>query len=806
MSGHILSPRQSSSPSSVGELVATIARIIWQGDEGESVICDTTTAGKCVIEGAAGLVAEGETYRLLGAYTNNPVHGRQFKASAFLPHASHDKRGVVKYLSSNCDGIAQGLATRIWEKYGSDAVRTLRDEPERVSHDCQIDPLVALHASQDLDKIKQFEATTIDLHSLFAGRGLGASAVAACIRRWKLAASVLARKNPFGLLLAGIPRAGFKTCDRLYLELGGDPAALKRQAIAGWDALDAAGTGSTWHPRGLFDRGIAKQVGEGKGDATAALRLATRRAFGIGPMVCSRGPWLAAPADAVAEAGLAECVRRLFTAEVGRWPEVSTPQVSQHQADKWNTQVENQLVLVTGPPGVGKTTLLAAVIKQLVPMYGQNAIGVCAPTGKAGRRMTQGLRSKGVDLEATTIHRLLRVGRNGHDGKGWGFEFNESNPLTYHFLIVDESSMIDLKLAYALFSAISPGTCVCLVGDEAQLPPVGGGAPLRDLIRAGMPSCKLTVPMRNGGLIQKAMQAIDAGGPVEFCETLDPVSGQNLKFIECVTEADQLAVLDVVLKAIQMKANTSLPRDVFVLTPRNEGSLVSRTALNARLSLTFNPHAPGDTVGAAEGWRLRDRVICRSNTFTDAMECTPKLAEHDVNSYRVKATTIYDDVKVFVANGDLGSIVATCKQRPEVVVKFDDPKRFVKWRLGGKKVEGETTIGGKKDDLQHACALSGHLFQGSEAPWIILMVDEGGGRVASKEYWYTSIGRATHACIMIGKRSAFEKQRRRAELPGRKTFLTELLLEKVVDDSEAADGACGVGDLVEIREEGEDGR
>ena len=805
MSGHIQQPKPQARYAAAGELLATVSRIVFAGDDGETAIFKTVAGDTVVCEGGAGSIVEGGTYRLLGSYREDPKFGRQFKAQAFLQDAGHDKTGVVKYLVTHCKGIGQRIAERLWDAFGSAAVRTVREFPEQVTFKGFLNEQDATAASEQLERLAAYEGTTIDLHSLFHGRGLGSTCISACLDAWGIAAAEKVRRNPFSLLIRKMPRAGFATTDRLYLDLGGRPDALKRQALAGWHALREGSDGSTWHPYSAFAAGIVKQVGASQADLPRACSLAQRARLITDSLTCGVAGWVADPKQAANERGLAAAIKRLFDRGQGGWivPEASA--VSAHQLAAFKPVSESPFILITGVPGSGKTHLAAAAVRAVVCKHGLNAVAVCAPTGKAAVRITQALLKNGINIEATTIHRLLGVQRNGRDGEGWSFNFDADHPLPWRFVVVDEFSMLDTDLAFALFSALAPGSSVLAVGDPNQLPPVGHGAVLRDVIAAGLPRAHLTEIQRNNGGVTEACRAIVEGRRVEFCEKLDLPNGANCKWVECETDEDQLAALRVHVDALRKRPNFNLFDDLQVLTPRNDESRVARKQLNAYLQQLINPELPTDPKGKAEGYRLRDKVICLSNTQTDLVRMVAGSPHWTTDSWVKVQGTLEQPGLTFVANGDMGRIVAVHDRRAEVIVRFMFPTRYVKWRLTGKKKEDAARLGGGKEDLALGYAITFHKSQGSEWPWVIGMVDANADRVASKELAYTGLSRLITANVWIGRRATFDRQVRRAELPGRKTFLKELLLESCGDGkvdtfgtgAREAEGASG--------REGEDG-
>jgi len=269
---------------------------------------------------------------------------------------------------------------------------------------------------------------------------------------------------------------GSSGCDKLYLDLGGDQDSLKRQMLAGWHSLREDGSGHTWFPQGKVREAILKAVRKGIANPPQAIAL------GI------RARWLAVHADnlvvewvgeakkAQNEQAIADKLHELRGAK-SLWAAASTEIVqgllTPHQHDRVGVALQGPVGILAGTPGTGKTFALAQIVKYLACRFGIDTIAVCAPTGKAAVRITSALLHCAIDRKAKTIHRTLGVGRNGHDGDGWGFKHTAANPLPYKFVIVDESSMIDTDLMAALMLACAPGTHVLLVGDPYQLPQLG---------------------------------------------------------------------------------------------------------------------------------------------------------------------------------------------------------------------------------------------------------------------------------------------------------------------------------------------
>lgn len=426
--------------------------------------------------------------------------------------------------------------------------------------------------------------------------------------------------------------------------------------------------------------------------------------------------------------------------------------------------------ILAGTPGTGKTYTAAAVIRAIVESSGAHCVAVCAPTGKAAVRCTAAMQRYGLTLEAMTVHRLLQVTRNGYDGKGWGFAFNRACPLPFRVVVVDEVSMLDVDTAAALFDAFAPGTHVLLVGDPYQLPPVGHGAPLRDMIAAGLPYGELTEIQRNSGdgvLLCRDLKegrrywaSNDNGG------TIDVPAGRNVRHFETRSGAQSARALSLMLAGLP--AELSPLWDVQVLVTLNEKSELSRKVLNEMLQEQLNPH--GELMPGGK-FRVGDKVICTSNTLL------PLVVEPGEIPAAVEVTgEPEDEPKEFVANGEIGRIVSVEPKRMQV--KFDCPARTVLVPMG--KASGSTGDGG--DDSQGckfdlAYAITVHKSQGSQWPITITMVDSSSGAnwIGSRELYYTALSRFVTLSVTIGQRTVIDKHTRKVALRERKTFLKEML-------------------------------
>ncbi len=727
----------------------------------------------------------GTAYRFFGKPSEHPKYGRQFSFDTYTLDTPHEKRGVISYLVKEATGVGQATAVKLWEAYGSGAIEVLRTDPVRVARDGLMDDDDAAQAAADLERGKLFEKTRVDLFNLFAGRGFSRTTISRCIELWGVKAADYVRRNPFTMLVRDIGGAGWKRCDKLYIDLGHNPNRLKRQCIAGWAALREGVEGNTWHPFGAFNLAVVKAVGAMDARFEQAAQLGIRAGWLAAHVDTNDRYWLAEAEKAKNEADLVSFIWRLQQGQASPWPAVDPAVVSEHQYLALAPHREANVLILAGTPGTGKTYTAAALLRELVAEIGAGAIAVCAPTGKAAVRITEAMNKYRLPLVASTIHSLLGINRNGHDGRGWDFSHNEQNPLPRRVIVVDEVSMLDTDLAASLFRACDHGTKVLLIGDPYQLPPVGHGAPLRDLIAAGVPCATLSEIQRNAGTIVEACASIKDGKRFATVDKLDEDTGKNLRLIECADADAQVLTLSRVIAAIQNSGKRDAVWDVQVLCPRNEETPVSRVVLNAKLQALLNP-LPGDKAEYQAGeFRRGDKIICLRNCLLQACTITPPAPAGVVDSYRPALDQTWQPYRVYLANGDIGRVDAIDVKAKTIVATFFHPDRTVKIPLG-KPSSGDDGKGeGAAKDFGLAYAITGHKSQGSEWPMVIVMVDDLAGNVACREWVYTAISRASKACLLIGKRATIDRQCSRKSLEQRKTFLKELLCREARSSSQA---------------------
>lgn len=698
------------------------------------------------------------TYRLYGRWVNHAKYGWQYHVTSLVTVKPLGRRGVVAYLQQ-APGIGPTIADALHASFGQDAVKRLREEP-RIAAGLisQLSERRAREAAEFLERHAELEEVTIELTDLFARRGFPHSIPRQCIDRWGNRAPVVIHDNPYTLM--GFRGVGFLKADRLWLDLGKDPAAIARQACCIWHAANSA-SGNTWIAANAALSALRANISSAQIKVVDAFETAKEMSLIVTHTDTDGRRWLSTVPRATQEQHLASAIATLREHKPD-WPDTfAFSELSEHQQAELGRACAGSVGCLTGTPGTGKTFALSAAIRGISDTHGPGSVAVCCPTGKAARRATDVLYAAGIRLDATTIHRLLGVqphlGDNGNGG--WSFTYRPGNPLPQRFVIVDEASMCDTFITSALLAACGQDTHVLFVGDTNQLPPVGHGSPLRDFIRAGLPHGHLTEIWRNSGQIVRTCKAIQDTRAVPVSDVLNIDTGENLYVATATTPARQIATLEGVVDRLIAAARYDPVWDVQVLCAINQKSELSRKTLNTMLQGKLNPsgqHVDGNP------FRVGDKVINLKNSRL------PALNSNDVQTDK--------HGRVYVANGEQG--VVTAVEPRLTYVRLESPRREIKIPMGRPE---ETEDGGDDDDAGLGCnwdlgyTISSHRSQGSSWPLVAVMLDESAAasRVCDRAWLYTAISRAEQGCLLIGKRTTAESYCRRSNLHYRKTFLAE---------------------------------
>ncbi|MDR1651460.1 MAG: ATP-dependent RecD-like DNA helicase [Synergistaceae bacterium] len=690
--------------------------------------------------GAGGRHMPGEELELYGNWTVHPKFGIQFQFAACRTARPSSVEGIRKYLSSGLvKGIGPRMAARMTDMFGEDTLNVIDENPDILLK-------VRGVSRRLLDSIKQSwdsQREILDVMYFLQEYGVSPAFAAKIFKEYGRDAMRVVKENPYRLAdeIFGI---GFLTADRLASRMGVKHDSEMRLDAGVKYVLDDLTNrgGSVYAPRGELSAKAAEllKVREDQADAAAARAIA---AGGLAQDIVSvdgddvRAVYL--PSYYFFETRAASKLARLMRPSPGSdeasgysgldadaaavWArDVMGIELSESQMSALGMALSSKVLIITGGPGTGKTTLIRAVIGI---MAGRGlCVRLAAPTGRAAKRMTEA-----TGHDAMTIHRLLES--NGSD-----FARGEDSPLKCDLLIVDEVSMIDIHIMYRLLDALAPESHLILVGDANQLPSVGPGSVLKDLISSGkIPVAELNVifrQARDSGIIVNAHR-VNAGMMPET------EGGRALRDFYFVEQEDAGKCVEMILTLVRERIPERFGldpvKDVQVLTPMRKGALGSEN-LNAVLRKELNP-GRGDALSAAGRiYQPGDKVM-----------------------------QIHNDYDREVYNGDIGFVSKADVLAKLIGVMFDEREEM--YELSD------------LDSLVHAYAVSIHKSQGSEYPAVIIPVHMQHYVLLQRNLIYTGITRAKELAVLIGSRRALAMAVRSDRTSRRHTYLSSRLVSAV---------------------------
>lgn len=730
-----------------------VEHVIFQNSENGYTVMNLVVDGEeitCV--GMCKGLSQGENIAAEGDYVEHPLYGKQFKMTTYRIEAPKDSISMERYLASGAiKGIGAALATRIVKKFGDDTFRIIEEEPERLVEVKGISERKAQEIAVQMEEKKDLRDALVYLQQF----GISNTLAVKIYNTYGMNLYGVMKENPYRLAedISGI---GFRLADELAAKIGihTDSDYRIRSGIF-YVLLQSTGEGHTYLPLPL----LLERAGRLLGLPQEAVRPQIDNLM-MDKKLVIKGDKVFASSYYYMELN---CARMLYERNLKLEEEVLPSQEAQlekrleklaqnlkMELDELQIRavmeaVRNGIFILSGGPGTGKTT----TINMMIHYFESEGLDIflAAPTGRAAKRMTEA-----TGYEARTIHRMLELNSalSDEDTRKVSFERNEENPLEADVIIIDEMSMVDIQLFQALLKAVTPGTRLILVGDVNQLPSVGAGQVLRDLITSGKFSMvelkKIFRQAQESDIVVNAHK-INAGEQISF-------DNKSRDFF-LLERNDVNVIYKHMIQLIQEK----LPRyvkasayDIQVLTPMRKGSLGCET-LNGILQRYLNPpdagkkeHISGDTV-----YREGDKVMQVKNNY--------QLEWEIVSRYGIPV-----DRGTGVFNGDMGRIREINETASCLVVEYDEQKRV-------------TYPFAMLEELELSYAVTIHKSQGSEYPAVILPLLTGPRMLFNRNLLYTAITRAKSCVTILGSSDTVRSMIENVSENKRYTALAERIQE-----------------------------
>lgn len=733
-------------------LSAVIQETTFRNDEnGYTVLRATVGRSQVTVVGQMPELSAGENVEFTGSWSEHPVYGKQFSAKACEITPPSGRAAIEKYLGSGLiRGIGPSTAKLIVKHFGEKAMDILDEHPERLVEIQGIGPKKAAMIIESYAQQMSMRRVLVFLQNY----GISPNLAMKIAKYYGENTVELIRQNPYRMVM-DIEGVGFLTADRIALSMGVDPHSEFRIRAALFYLLnEAAGAaGHTYLPSELLVSRAADmlraepELVENQLTEAVLQRMIVR----VETEQCDNA--LCLPYYHYAESEIATRMARLMLARPYKRVKGLDARIASYERDEGvrfsdvqkraiRSAVEEGLLVITGGPGTGKTTIIRCIISLLKE---DNDILLCAPTGRAAKRM-----SEATGEEAKTIHRLLEYG-----GEGGAFVRGEDYPLEADCIIVDEMSMVDVSLMCGLLRAILEGTRLIMVGDADQLPSVGAGNVLRDILDSDVvPSVRLTDIFRQD---EQSMIVLNAHrinhGEMPVLRSRDT----DFFFEKRVLQSDAARSICELLSSRlpkylgfpQGEWRAEATRSIQVLSPTKKGDCGS-LALNKQLQAALNPDAEGkDSIlhGDTE-FRVGDKVIQTKN---------------DYQLEFVRRTAFGEEQGTGVYNGDVGYVERIDPAEHLMTVCFDDD-RFVTYQKQ------------QLDALELAYCLTVHKSQGSEFPAVVMPVVGGPPMLMARNLLYTALTRARRLVVLVGREDVIKQMVDNDHVAKRYTMLKERLI------------------------------
>ena len=710
------------------ELTGYVEHIVFRNAEnGYTVMNFAGEEDEMTCVGTFSVISEGMYLKLRGEYVDHPTYGVQMKVESFEEQAPEDIQSIERYLGSGAiKGIGAALAARIVRRFKEDTFRIIEEEPERLAEIKGISERKAMEISSQVEEKRELRQAMIFLQKY----GISINLAVKIYHKYGSEIYSILQENPYRLA-DDIQGVGFKIADEIAARVGirTDSDFRIRSGIQ-YALLQAAGEGHTYLPKEELTKRTARlleiepeYIEKHYMDLAMERKIILKETNGNVKVFASSYYLMEANTAAMlAELDIRYDVPvREMEDQIRRIEDSSGMELDELQKQAVQEAVQNGLFVLTGGPGTGKTTTINTIIRYF-ELEGMD-IYLAAPTGRAAKRM-----SETSGYEAKTIHRMLEL--NGGVEETAGFERNESNPLGADVVIVDEMSMVDISLMHSLLKAIVPGTRLILVGDANQLPSVGPGSVLRDIIESG----KYQV-VRLNKIFRQASQSDIVVNAHKINEGKEVILDNKSRDFFFLKRYDADVIISVVIQLIKQKLPKYVdakPFDIQVLTPMRKG-LLGVERLNRILQQYLNPkdakkaeHEVGDRI-----FREGDKVMQIKNNYQLEWEVRSKYG-------------LAIDKGLGVFNGDMGIVRQINDFAQTVTVEFEEGK-MVEYAYKG------------LDELELAYAITIHKSQGSEYPAVVIPLLHGPKMLMNRNLLYTAVTRARKCVTLVGDETVFEQ-------------------------------------------------
>ncbi len=711
------------------KLEGYIDHIIYRNaDNGYTVLVLAADGEEITCVGMLSYVGVGEKVELLGQYTAHPAYGEQFKIASCTVKALEDEEAIERYLGSGAiRGVGAALAARIVRRFGSDTFRIIEEEPGRLSQIKGISDRMAREIAEQVYEKRDMRRAMIFLQQY----GVTTALSVKIYRQYGGELYRVLQENPYQIA-EDIGGVGFRIADEIAMRAGVKPDSEYRIKCAVFYVLQqAGGEGHVYLPKELLTGRAAQLLGVPLEDMDQYLMdLAIERKIVLKQedgqeRVYTASSWFMEMSTARMLCDLnitGEVDDTVILHRIAAIEKETGTYLDEKQKEAVIASVRCGLLVITGGPGTGKTTTINTLISYFRSEGMQ--ILLAAPTGRAAKRMTEA-----TGYEARTVHRMLEIS-GGAEDKTAGFDRNASNPLDADVIIIDEMSMVDIYLMYALLDAVTVGTRLIMVGDRNQLPSVGPGSILKDIIDSGkIPVVCLTRIFRQASESDIVVNAhrINRG------ETI-PLDNKSRDFF-FLKRKDANVIISIVIQLVRDK----LPRyveagsfDIQVLTPMRKG-LLGVERLNRILQEYLNPPGRGKREHEQNGqiFREGDKVMQIKNNYQMEWEIRGRYG-------------IPVEKGVGIFNGDMGVVREINPQTERVSVEFDE-QRMVEYPYSA------------LEELELAYAVTIHKSQGSEYPAVVIPLLAGPRMLMNRNLLYTAVTRARKCVTVVGDPQTFEQ-------------------------------------------------